>query len=67
MRIRRIGEHVQADTELMAELAAAGIVVDHGVEVEPIGSLGDAVPVSTDSGHTSVPPLLAHAVLVRPA
>lgn len=66
VRIRRIGEHVQADTDLMAELTGAGIVVDFQVEVEPIGGLGDPVPVSTDTGHTSIPPLLAHAVLVRP-
>ncbi len=65
VKIRRIGEHVQADLDLMAELTGAGIVVDHSVQVGPIGSLGDPVPVSTDTGHTSVPPLLAHAVLVR--
>jgi DtxR family Mn-dependent transcriptional regulator len=67
VEVRRIGEHVQADLELMAELRAAGIVVGRAVSVTGIGRLGVAVPVHTEGGEASVPPLLAHAVLVRPA
>jgi hypothetical protein len=37
----------------------------HTVDVSAIEILGDQVPVSAGTGQTSVPPLLAHAVIVR--
>jgi DtxR family transcriptional regulator, Mn-dependent transcriptional regulator len=63
--IYRIGEHVQADLDLMAQLGSAGVTVGHEVHVAAIHQLGDAVALHTTGGLTSVPPLLAHAVLVR--
>jgi DtxR family Mn-dependent transcriptional regulator len=66
VEIRRIGEHVQADRELMSELKGAGIVPGGCVTVSGIARLGDEVPVHAATGHANVPPLLAHAVLVRP-
>ena len=61
----RIGEHVQADMSLMVELQAIGVVVGEVVEVLGIQSLGGEVPVRATTGEAKVPPLLAHAVLVR--
>jgi DtxR family Mn-dependent transcriptional regulator len=61
----RIGEHVQADLDLMADLRAVGVVVGEIVDVMAIASLGGEVPVRAGTGEATVPPLLAHAVLVR--
>ncbi|HEY9418055.1 MAG TPA: metal-dependent transcriptional regulator [Pseudonocardia sp.] len=65
VEVCRIGEHVQADLELMAELQDAGVVVGEIVEVGAMQSLGGDVPVKAAAGDATVPPLLAHAVLVR--
>jgi DtxR family Mn-dependent transcriptional regulator len=65
VEVCRIGEHVQADLGLMAELKDAGVVVGERVEVLAMQSLGGDVPVKTGIGEATVPPLLAHAVLVR--
>ncbi|HTK64202.1 MAG TPA: iron dependent repressor, metal binding and dimerization domain protein [Pseudonocardia sp.] len=65
VEICRIGEHVQADMSLMAELQEAGVEVGEIVEVRAISSLGGDVPVKAGNGEATVPPLLAHAVLVR--
>jgi DtxR family Mn-dependent transcriptional regulator len=65
VEVCRIGEHVQADLDLMAELQEAGVVVGEIVEVQAISSLGGDVPVKAGNGDATVPPLLAHAVLVR--
>ncbi|MGQ0574505.1 MAG: metal-dependent transcriptional regulator [Pseudonocardia sp.] len=64
VEVRRIAEHVQADADLMTGLKSVGIVPGHDVDVRPITRYGDAVPVGTDG--SSVAPLVAHAVLVRP-
>jgi DtxR family transcriptional regulator, Mn-dependent transcriptional regulator len=65
VEIRRIAEHVQADSDLMTELKAAGIVPGQDVEVRGISRFGDAVPVGGTEDGSAVQPLLAHAVLVR--
>jgi DtxR family Mn-dependent transcriptional regulator len=65
VEVRRIAEHVQADSDLMTELKAAGIVPGQDVEVKAIPRFGDAVPVGAQGELASVQPLLAHAVLVR--
>jgi DtxR family Mn-dependent transcriptional regulator len=65
VEVCRIGEHVQADQSLMAELQAIGVLVGEVVEVLGIRSLGGEVPVRVGAGGATVPPLLAHAVLVR--
>jgi hypothetical protein len=49
----------------MAELQAIGVLVGEVVEVLGIRSLGGEVPVRVGAGGATVPPLLAHAVLVR--
>lgn len=67
VEIRRIAEHVQADSDLMSELKAAGVVPGQDVDVRPIARFGEAVPVvaTGDTERSAVVPLLAHAVLVR--
>lgn len=67
VEIRRIAEHVQADYDLMGELKTAGIVPGQDVNVRPIARFGEAVPVAAvdEENPSAVPPLLAHAVLVR--
>lgn len=66
VEVRRIAEHVQVDTDLMAELKNAGIVPGRDVDVRAIARYGDPVPVGSDTDATSaVAPLIAHAVLVR--
>ena len=65
VEIRRIAEHVQADPDLMTELKSAGVVPGQGVDVGSIARFGDAVPVTAEGESATVPPLIAHAVLVR--
>ena len=65
VEVRRIAEHVQADSDLMTELKSAGIVPGQDVEVSSIPRFGDAVPVHAAGEQAQVQPLLAHAVLVR--
>ncbi|WP_028922837.1 metal-dependent transcriptional regulator [Pseudonocardia acaciae] len=65
VEVRRIAEHVQADSDLMTELKSAGIVPGQDVVVGTISRFGDAVPVRAEGEQASVQPLLAHAVLVR--
>ncbi|GAA1265711.1 metal-dependent transcriptional regulator [Pseudonocardia aurantiaca] len=65
VEVRRIAEHVQVDTGLMADLKGAGIVPGRDVEVHAISRFGDAVPVAANGADSSVAPLIAHAVLVR--
>ena len=65
VEVRRIAEHVQADSDLMTELKSAGIVPGQDLQVTAIPRFGDAVPVGTGADASSVQPLLAHAVLVR--
>jgi DtxR family Mn-dependent transcriptional regulator len=65
VEVRRIAEHVQADTDLMTELKAAGIVPGQAVQVGAIARFGEAVPVHFEGEQAAVQPLLAHAVLVR--
>ncbi len=69
VEVRRIAEHVQVDTELMAELKGAGIVPGRHVQVRAIPRFGDAVSVvaegATEGAEGAVAPLIAHAVLVR--
>ena len=65
VQVRRIAEHIQVDTDLMAELKDAGIVPGHDVDVQPIARFGDAVPVNSEGSSSTVAPLIAHAVLVR--
>jgi DtxR family Mn-dependent transcriptional regulator len=64
VEVRRIAEHVQVDTDLMAELKSAGIVPGRDVDVRAISRYGDPVPVGVE-GTAAVTPLIAHAVLVR--
>jgi DtxR family transcriptional regulator, Mn-dependent transcriptional regulator len=66
VKVRRIAEHVQADSDLMTELKSAGIVPGQDVVVGTIGRFGDPVPVRAEGEEANVQPLLAHAVLVRP-
>lgn len=66
VEVRRIAEHVQADSDLMTELKSAGIVPGQDVQIGSIPRFGDAVPVQLDGEQAKVQPLLAHAVLVRP-
>ncbi|WP_028932845.1 metal-dependent transcriptional regulator [Pseudonocardia spinosispora] len=66
VEVRRIAEHVQADSDLMTELKSAGIVPGQDVQIGAIPRFGDAVPVHLDGEQAKVQPLLAHAVLVRP-
>ncbi|GAA1849393.1 metal-dependent transcriptional regulator [Pseudonocardia ailaonensis] len=66
VEVRRIAEHVQVDPDLMGELKLAGIVPGKDVEVGSIPRFGDAVPVTEDGERSTVAPLIAHAVLVRP-
>ncbi len=65
VQVRRIAEHIQVDTDLMAGLKSAGIVPGHDVDVQAITRFGDAVPVESDGSTSTVAPLIAHAVLVR--
>ncbi|HEY2205750.1 MAG TPA: metal-dependent transcriptional regulator [Pseudonocardia sp.] len=65
VEVRRIAEHVQADADLMTDLKAAGVVPGQDVEVGSISRFGDAVPVTSGSNPATVPPLIAHAVLIR--
>jgi DtxR family Mn-dependent transcriptional regulator len=65
VEVRRIAEHVQSDSNLMIELKTVGIVPGSSIDVRPISRFGDAVQVGTTGA--SVAPLVAHAVLVRPA
>ncbi len=65
VEVRRIAEHVQADPDLMTELKAAGIVPGLGVDVGAISRFGDPVPVTAVGEAATVPPLIAHAVLIR--
>lgn len=65
VEVRRIAEHVQVDTDLMAELKEAGIVPGQDVDVQAITRFGDAVPVNALGAVSPVAPLIAHAVLVR--
>jgi len=66
VEVRRIAEHVQVDADLMAELKESGIVPGHDVQVRAISRFGDAVPVASEGADSTVAPLVAHAVLVRP-
>jgi DtxR family Mn-dependent transcriptional regulator len=66
VKVRRIAEHVQADSDLMAELKAVGIVPGQDVEVGAIPRFGDPVPVRSEGEEAHVQPLVAHAVLVHP-
>jgi DtxR family Mn-dependent transcriptional regulator len=65
VRVRRIAEHVQADSDLMGELKAAGVVPGQDVEVGAIPRFGDPVPVHSGGEESQVQPLVAHAVLVQ--
>ncbi|MFC4950611.1 metal-dependent transcriptional regulator [Pseudonocardia sp. GCM10023141] len=65
VQVRRIAEHVQMDSDLMADLKGSGIVPGQDVDVQSIARFGDAVPIHWNSGISSVAPLIAHAVLVR--
>jgi DtxR family transcriptional regulator, Mn-dependent transcriptional regulator len=65
VEVRRIAEHVQVDTDLMAELKDAGVVPGHQIDVTAIPRFGDAVVVTSAGGEAAVAPLIAHAVLVR--
>lgn len=66
VKVQRIAEHVQVDTDLMAVLKGAGVVPGHDVDVTAIPRFGDAVAVSSTEGQSAVAPMVAHAVLVRP-
>lgn len=65
VQVRRIAEHVQMDSDLMADLKGSGIVPGQDVDVQSIARFGDAVPVLWGSATSTVAPLIAHAVLVR--
>lgn len=65
VEVRRIAEHVQMDSDLMADLKGSGIVPGQDVDVQSIARFGDAVPVLWGSATSTVAPLIAHAVLVR--
>lgn len=67
VEVRRIAEHVQVDAGLMVELKAAGVVPGRVVAVGATPRFGEPVPVTAADGTaTTVAPLVAHAVLVRP-
>ena len=67
VEVRRIAEHVQVDPELMVGLKAAGVVPGRLVDVGPTPRFGEPVPVTAADGTaTTVAPMVAHAVLVRP-
>ncbi len=61
--VRRIAEHVQADTELMGRLRSAGVVPDARVTVET-GEDGVLISVSGHTGASLSQPM-AHAVQVE--
>jgi len=63
--VRRIGEHVQVDTDLMAALRNAGVQPGRDVDVRPISETGLPVLVSGEQAELTLAPTLAHAVLVR--
>ncbi len=65
VEVRRIAEHVQADSDLMTDLKTAGVVPGHAVDVEAILRFGDGVPVRSGEQAAIVDPLVAHAVQVR--
>lgn len=65
VRVCRIAEHVQMDTELMSELRAVGLVPDSEVEVASVVGVNKPIEVHGKSGSTHLPPTIAHAVLVR--
>jgi len=65
VEVRRIAEHVQVDTALMACLKGAGVVPGHDVEVRPISRMGLPVSVVAADAKNEVAPPVAHAVLVR--
>ncbi len=65
VEVRRIAEHVQANSDLMTDLKSAGVVPGHDVDVEAILRFGDGVPVRSGDQEAVVDPLVAHAVQVR--
>lgn len=64
VEIRRIAEHAQLDTELMAELKSGGVVPGATVDVHPTKSQGWDIEVCGVGKAIHLDPAMAHAVLV---
>lgn len=64
VEIRRIAEHAQLDTELMADLKSGGVVPGATVDVHPTKGQGRDIEVCGVSKAIHLNPMMAHAVLV---
>ena len=65
VEVRRIAEHVQLDTDVLAELKTVGIVPGGTVEVLPATDRGNGVEVKGAGNTARIPQSIAHAVLVH--
>src|SRR5690349_15695301 len=63
--VRRLGEPLQTDLELMGELSRLGVRPGRHVRAQRTGGPGDAVRVGTAEGSLEVPAPAAHHVFVR--
>jgi len=64
--VRRLGEPLQTDLELMGELSRLGVRPGRHVRAQRTGGPGDAVRVGTAEGSLEVPAPAAHHVFVVP-
>jgi DtxR family Mn-dependent transcriptional regulator len=65
VEVRRIAEHVQLDTDVLAALKSVGIVPGGTVEVSPMGERGNGIEIK-GAGHAArIQQTIAHAVLVH--
>jgi DtxR family Mn-dependent transcriptional regulator len=64
--VRRLGEPLQTDLELMGELSRLGVRPGRQVRAERTGGAGAAVRVGTAEGSLEVPAPAAHHVFVVP-
>ena len=64
--VRRLGEPLQTDLELMGELSRLGVRPGRQVRAERTGGPGAAVRVGTAEGSLEVPAPAAHHVFVVP-
>lgn len=65
VEVRRIAEHVQLNTDLLAELKAVGLIPGGTVEVCPLGERAATIEVKGAGNAARIHPALAHAVLVH--
>ena len=64
--VRRLGEPLQTDLELMGELSRLGVRPGRHVRAQRTGGPGDAMRVGTAEGSLEVPAPAAHHVFVVP-